>query len=877
MIYRCCDLQRRNLVAAHPTLNGIDYLEVIDRELPELDPLRQRTLLVHCLKPVPATFTAANVRVDGGERVRNVDAQWAAPAVPLPAQLGVPAEANTAAIVNALADAANVLVVRTAVSGDFSTYTLSLVTAALDAAPPPDFDPRLAAIEFCFKVECPSDFDCKPQRWCPPSVTEAPDIDYQAKDYPSFRRLMLDRMSQLVPQWQQSSIADSGIAVAELLAYTADQLSYQQDAIATEAYLGTARERVSLRRHALLVDYPMHDGCNARAWVQVQAAAASVLLPLAGTQFLTRLPGFPPGVAADSALLDSAMQLAPEVYEPLLDARFAIQPDPALPPDYAQPLYAAHNQMSLYTWSDGRCCLAQGATQATLAGSYPDLRVGDVLLFEEVVGPHTGKSGDADPTHRHVVRLTRVLPTSPAILTDPLTGQAITEIEWALADAVPFALCISGVTDDAHGARHLDDISVARGNMVLVDHGRTISGETLGSVPQPFLYAVPDCNADRCDPPARLAIPPRYRPKLGASPITQAAGRLVTTQSGVLGTAVGSFASAAEVLDWSMDHVFAQIVLDSELDGRKARWQSERNLLNSAADATDFVTEIDDDGGARLRFGDDTHAERPASATSFSAAYRIGNGAAGNVGADRIAHIVGQPGDIAKVLALRNPLPAAGGVDPETADSVRRNAPQAFRTQERAVTTDDYAAVTERNPQVQRAAATLRWTGSWYTVFITPDPRAGVDSTLLKADLPPLVDRYRMAGHDLEFNDPHYVSLEIELHVCVKADYFRSDVKQSLLELFSNRLLADGRRGLFHPDNLTFGQTVFLSPLYATAHQVPGVASVQVTTFQRQGTDDPAYLLSGELPLARLEIARLDNDPNFPEHGVLRLDLDGGK
>ena len=43
----------------------------------------------------------------------------------------------------------------------------------------------------------------------------------------------------------------------------------------------------------------------------------------------------------------------------------------------------------------------------------------------------------------------------------------------------------------------------------------------------------------------------------------------------------------------------------SELDGRKARWQSQRNLLNSAADATDFVTEIDDDGGARLRFGDD--------------------------------------------------------------------------------------------------------------------------------------------------------------------------------------------------------------------------------------------------------------------------------
>jgi hypothetical protein len=90
-------------------------------------------------------------------------------------------------------------------------------------------------------------------------------------------------------------------------------------------------------------------------------------------------------------------------------------------------------------------------------------------------------------------------------------------------------------------------------------------------------------------------------------------------------------------------------------------------------------------------------------------------------------------------------------------------------------------------------------------------------------------------------------------------------------------VLLDGRRGLFNPDNFTFGQSVFLAPLYAAAHQVPGVASVEVTTFQRQGTKDASYLLKGELPLGRLEIARLDNDPNFPEHGVLRLDIHGGR
>jgi hypothetical protein len=36
-------------------------------------------------------------------------------------------------------------------------------------------------------------------------------------------------------------------------------------------------------------------------------------------------------------------------------------------------------------------------------------------------------------------------------------------------------------------------------------------------------------------------------------------------------------------------------------------------------------------------------------------------------------------------------------------------------------------------------------------------------------------------------------------------------------------------------------------------------------------------LLSGKLELARLEIARCDNDPNFAERGVFQLSVGGGK
>jgi len=139
------------------------------------------------------------------------------------------------------------------------------------------------------------------------------------------------------------------------------------------------------------------------------------------------------------------------------------------------------------------------------------------------------------------------------------------------------------------------------------------------------------------------------------------------------------------------------------------------------------------------------------------------------------------------------------------------------------------------------------------------------------------VERYRMAGHDLEVDGPQFVALEIDLHVCVAADHFRSDVEGELLDVFSNRDLADGRRGLFHPDNFTFGQPVYLSAIYAAAHQVTGVVSVDVRTFQRLGVPDDTAIATGRLVMGRLEIARLDNDRNFAERGVLKISLGGGK
>jgi hypothetical protein len=825
--YFCKNKRRRAAVDLHPLLNGIDYLEVLDLEAPAGSP-RQQTLLLRCLKPLPASFSAEHLRLSGGVRVTGIGLLWAAPASQADGLLADGRiNADERDFLLAQLEPEKLLVVRTQAAGDYSTYRLCLVD------PPGAFDPRLSCVDFSFKIECPTDFDCLPATVCPPEEAEEPDIHYLAKDYASFRQLMLDRLSVVMPEWTERSPADVGIAIVEVLAYAADQLSYYQDAVASEAYLGTARRRPSVRRHARLLDYPMHDGCNARAWVafEVSGSVSLPALDVTGvpTRLLTRIPEDAPRFPPDElGRLRAAYPV--EVFEMLHDVT----------------LDEAHNQISFYTWGDDECCLPRGATRATLVDDLLaplQLAAGDVLILEERLDPGTGQAVDADPLRRHAVRLTRATPGE-----DALHSQPVVEIEWAAADALPFPLCLSTVIEVAGLAAPLSDVSIARGNVALADHGLTLSGEALER------------------PGGHL----RYRPRL--------AERHITFAGPPSGALLESPAAGALHQDPRRALPFVRVEHSGDV------WSPQRDLLDSDRTMRHFVVEMENDGRARLRFGDGEFGRRLGPVgehDTLQASYRVGNGPAGNVGAGAIAHILTSEAGIERV---HNPLPARGGTVPEALEEVRQYAPQAFRTQERAVTEADYAVMAGRHPAVAKARATRRWTGSWHTMFVTADRAGGLEvNQEFEDELRSHLDRYRLAGHDLEIDPPRFIPLDIAFTVCVRPGYFRSDVRQALLESFSSVTNPDGHRGFFHPDNFTFGQPLYLSSMIAAAMQVAGVEWVDFddtpprpNRFRRWGETAHGEIADGLIAVGRLEIIRLDNDPSQPENGRLELFMEGG-
>ena len=827
MIYFCCDQFRRAAVRGGP-LNGIDFVEVVDRDAP-IPSLRQRILHVHLLNdPAALVFTPDQIRIDGGERIRDIQVQ---------------------SVTMGLGPQTNIVVVQLDRYGDHSPYSVRLVRSALDARPPVDFDPMLAAATFDFKAECPSPFDCAPVCDCADPADPAPEIDYLAKDYETLLAVMRDRMALLAPDWTERNAADPMVTVLELLAYVADQLSWAQDAAHNEGFLDRCQSRISLRRLVRLVDYFIGEGANAR--VHVHLAVSADLAPLLptdpavvprGTPLVTLLPD----VGVTVPHVPDVLAGAAAIYETMHDLR---------------ELFAAHNDMPFYSWSDQRCCLPKGAVQATLAGHFPHLRVGETLIFEEIIGPRTGRVPDADPTNRQPVRLTRIQAFDGAVpLVDPVTGAQVTCVEWDAADALQFPLCISAETDPEFGAAFLPVVSVARGNIVLADHGQTIRDEDLGAVPAPATRLVmAGAGCDSCDPAAPVFAPPRFTPVLAQRPVTHA-------------QPLDPAAPAGLALQQDPARALPQVRLHSLPDG--ADWTALRDLLSSAPFADEFVVETENDGTAQLRFGDDINGHRPEPGTTFSATYRIGSGRAGAIGADRLRHIA-LP--LPQITGVRNPLPSTGGVEPETAASVRARAPFAFRTQERAVTRQDYADVSTRLTEVQRAAATWVHTGSWLTVFVAADRLGGgpVDAAFATR-LGDHLERFRLAGYDLDVDPPIFVPLEVELCICVLAGHFRSDVRRAVLRILGASVAPDGTPGFFNPDRQSFGQTVWLSPIIAAVQAVPGVQSVRAKQFRRLGDTGPGGLEDEFLEFDRLEIAQLDNDPNFPEHGQLLLNLSGG-
>ena len=715
-------------------------------------------------------------------------------------------------------------------------------------------------VSFSFKANCPSDLDCAPpEHECP---TEEPidfPIDYLARDFWSFRTALLDFASLKYPDWTDRLEADAGVMMAEVMSALGDEMAYYQDRVSREAYLETATQRRSVRHHTRLVDYTLHDGLGAMGWLDVQTNTAG------------NIPsGFDVWAAGSNGQkIDFEVGRGFEYHNKKYESGHIDQ----------YPVNDKNNQFEPHIWDKNQICLPVGTTELYLNGDQTGNLVLDDLPKDKAKGKwvllKTTPTNPAQPIRKQMVRLIKIEKAMDNLVG---TNPKITRIVWEKEQALPFEFDLTTL--------------VIRGNLVPVTSGKTYT----------MYFGIGELKKTEQDALNDALKKAKKEEKLLPYDTDRAIEREGRNDTiSYLFTLPGS-----EILPlvWLGDDphtaepeiklsIVTFITSGGVVKEKLEAWEPKRSFIgvnSSESQNTHFVLEdgswrrvvgyqrigeefvhrdYASNNGVTIRFGDGEFGMTPSVNTIFKVEYRLGGGRQSNVAADSLTH---KSDTLGFIDAVTNPLATENGLDAESPNEARQLAPEAFRAVTyRAVRPEDYAEAAERLDWVQRAGAVFRWTGSWQTVFVTPDPFGAV--TLEEAKRKELVnqlDRFRQAGREAYTLDPIYADLDIEIDICAAPSAYAGEVKERVA------LVLNSKNGYFAPNNFTFGMPLERSTLETIIQNTPGVRAVESIYIRRRGWFDWQIFTDYCYDPGKNVIIRVENDPLHPNRGSLNLKIHGG-
>lgn len=291
-------------------------------------------------------------------------------------------------------------------------------------------------------------------------------------------------------------------------------------------------------------------------------------------------------------------------------------------------------------------------------------------------------------------------------------------------------------------------------------------------------------------------------------------------------------------------------VFSSELDVNNrtiyVEWLKFDDLIDATSVDRAFSVFTDEFNYTSVQFGDSVSGRIPANLTTLYVHYKVGGGAKGNIGANKLIDIVqGIDG-----VSIQSSTAMTGGADPETTNQIRVNAPLAFRTQNRAVTLQDYADLSLGVTAVSKAAAAANSFSSVTVYILGP---AGATATQGLRDAVKLyLSTRQMAGTTVTVSNASVIGINIgsvgtPCTLGVLPSYQRSVVLAEVTKALQNYFLAV---------NVSFGQRVSLSDIYKVMSEVQGVDYVIIPLLARS---DAAQSGTNDVVLKAWEIPSLNN------------------
>lgn len=264
-------------------------------------------------------------------------------------------------------------------------------------------------------------------------------------------------------------------------------------------------------------------------------------------------------------------------------------------------------------------------------------------------------------------------------------------------------------------------------------------------------------------------------------------------------------------------------------------------ILEATSSQRVFYIDATADDRSIIVFGNGVNGVIPIPNAGIKVNYRRSRGAAGNLPAYSInafeSTTVSTGSNLSGIVVTGNELPLIGGSDAESMTSMKTNIPLSFKTQDRAVSLQDYADLTLRVPGVAKSSAYLSsGTVAIHAVYNETDYLSRTiaqniiaQSTSLETDIDDYLSPRSVAGVDYTVTTEttlQRVRVKLALHVL--DGYVRQSVESDVV---------DSITALFSFDNVSFGGSVSLGTLYRTIMGVQGVDYVTISQFTKGSTD----------------------------------------
>jgi predicted phage baseplate assembly protein len=240
-----------------------------------------------------------------------------------------------------------------------------------------------------------------------------------------------------------------------------------------------------------------------------------------------------------------------------------------------------------------------------------------------------------------------------------------------------------------------------------------------------------------------------------------------------------------------------------------------------------FTLKISTDNVAQIVFGNGLNGKIPENGAEIKATYIRSNGAAGNIAANKITMFQNNTFTGVRILSSST---ATGGYDDESISSMKTNIPLMFRTQDRAVSLQDFKDLSLRISGVIKATASN--VGGTVTIYPVPYQAGYLDSGFGNSITIPAETR----AETIEYFEPRIMigaSVTSASAVALTPVYINADitVKTGYIQRWVADKVITALDEIFNFDNVYFGQVLPLGQVYRTIMGVEGVDYVSITGF----------------------------------------------